>query len=242
MLRNRTTFFLFLWVGSLLATLAIFPYQLAMIPQDQLPLSPLILGLLAVIQTALMYGLIIWLGISLARKIDFPILWFSHNVNLKNQLFVPGLIGGLIAAVIVLSLNSSCVNGVCIPFAQYASLWHSLAAALYGAFQEEIIARLFLVSLLVWLGNLLVPSLGSKTIAWAGIVLSALVFGFGHLPILYTLYGQSVSLLMVLRVIALNSGAGIIFGWLYWKKGFETAMLAHFVADIARHSALPIIG
>jgi hypothetical protein len=33
------------------------------------------------------------------------------------------------------------------------------------------------------------------------------------------------------RAITLNGLAGIVFGWLYWKRGFEAAVLAHFAAD-----------
>ncbi|MDB4228189.1 CPBP family glutamic-type intramembrane protease [Flavobacteriaceae bacterium] len=29
-----------------------------------------------------------------------------------------------------------------------------------------------------------------------------------------------------------NSVGGIIFGWIYWKKGLESAMIAHIFAHI----------
>lgn len=31
-----------------------------------------------------------------------------------------------------------------------------------------------------------------------------------------------------------------VFGWLYWKKGLESAMIAHFSADIIIHVCLPL--
>jgi membrane protease YdiL (CAAX protease family) len=36
--------------------------------------------------------------------------------------------------------------------------------------------------------------------------------------------------------------AGIVFGWLYWRRGLEMAMLGHFCADLVLHVATPLIG
>jgi membrane protease YdiL (CAAX protease family) len=39
----------------------------------------------------------------------------------------------------------------------------------------------------------------------------------------------------------LNAIWGIVFWYLYWKKGLESSMIAHFSADIMLHVFLPII-
>lgn len=41
--------------------------------------------------------------------------------------------------------------------------------------------------------------------------------------------------ILIVRTIILNGIGGIIFGWLYWKKGLESAMISHFSADIVLH-------
>jgi membrane protease YdiL (CAAX protease family) len=33
----------------------------------------------------------------------------------------------------------------------------------------------------------------------------------------------------------LNSLAGLVFGWLYWRRGLKAAMVAHFSADLVLH-------
>jgi hypothetical protein len=38
--------------------------------------------------------------------------------------------------------------------------------------------------------------------------------------------------IIVARAIILNGIGGIIFGWLYWKKGLESAIISHFSLDI----------
>jgi len=39
----------------------------------------------------------------------------------------------------------------------------------------------------------------------------------------------------------LNGIGGIIFGWLYWKKGLESAMISHFSADIVLQVIFPFV-
>jgi len=40
------------------------------------------------------------------------------------------------------------------------------------------------------------------------------------------------------RAIVLNGLVGVIAGWLYWRRGLESAMVAHFCADLVVHVAL----
>jgi len=46
------------------------------------------------------------------------------------------------------------------------------------------------------------------------------------------------------QIIKLKKIKGIILGWLYWKKGLESAMIAHFIKEV--HSSgqlyLPDLG
>jgi membrane protease YdiL (CAAX protease family) len=43
--------------------------------------------------------------------------------------------------------------------------------------------------------------------------------------------------LVVIRTTLLNAIGGIVFGWLYQTRGLESAMIAHFSADIV----LPVL-
>ncbi|ELZ32418.1 Abortive infection protein [Halogeometricum pallidum JCM 14848] len=62
-------------------------------------------------------------------------------------------------------------------------------------------------------------------VMWAAILVSAILFGLGHLPAL----AQSVDLTpaLIARTVLLNAVAGILFGWLYWRRSLEAAMVAH---------------
>ena len=75
---------------------------------------------------------------------------------------------------------------------------------------------------------------------WGAIAVAALLFGAGHLPAAAKIWGLED--IVVVRTIALNAIAGIAFGWLYWKRGIEMAMLGHFSADIVLHVLAPLAG
>jgi hypothetical protein len=99
---------------------------------------------------------------------------------------------------------------------------------LYGGITEELLLRYGLMSALAFIGLLLTgrrsdgPGSG---VMWVTIVISAVLFGIGHLPAL----AQSVGLTpaLVVRTVFLNAIAGIILGWLYWQRSLEAAMVAH---------------
>ncbi|MDP9098903.1 MAG: hypothetical protein M3N48_07905 [Verrucomicrobiota bacterium] len=46
--------------------------------------------------------------------------------------------------------------------------------------------------------------------------------------------------MLVTTVISLNALVALGFGYLYWKRGLESAMLAHFSADIVLHVIGPM--
>ena len=106
-----------------------------------------------------------------------------------------------------------------------------LLGVLYGGITEEVVMRWGLMGLVAWSVMALQRRAGggagraSALAAWTGIVVAAAVFAAGHLPAL----AQSVELSgpVVARTLGLNLLAGIAYGWLFWRRSLETAMLAH---------------
>jgi membrane protease YdiL (CAAX protease family) len=88
--------------------------------------------------------------------------------------------------------------------------------------------RLFLLSLVAWLLGKWwkIPEERPTSGAfWTAIILVAVLFGLGHLPATSAM--TPLTQLLVVRALVLNGIAGIAFGYLYWKRGLEAAMLAH---------------
>ena len=120
-----------------------------------------------------------------------------------------------------------------------SSAFNGFLASFYGGIAEELQLRLFLMTLLVWGVARLRGATPPPWVYWAAIVVAALLFGAGHLPAAAKLWGLDT--VVVLRTLLLNGIAGVVFGWLYWKRGLEMAMLSHFSADIVLHVIAPLL-
>ncbi len=120
--------------------------------------------------------------------------------------------------------------------------WQGLLASFYGAIDEEILMRLGLMSLLALAFRTLARMRGANRelalptgVFWAANIVTAVLFGLGHLPATAALAPLSAAL--VVRAIVLNGTAGLVFGALYKRYGLEWAMASHFGVDIVLHVA-----
>ncbi|MCY7338540.1 MAG: CPBP family intramembrane metalloprotease, partial [Sphingomonas bacterium] len=95
-----------------------------------------------------------------------------------------------------------------------------LTKLLYGGITEELLTRWGLVSLFAWLGWRLSgrPECPKNSIFWIAIAGSALLFALGHLALLMLITPNPQSWL-VAAVLLGNAIPGILFGWLFWRKG-----------------------
>ena len=110
------------------------------------------------------------------------------------------------------------------------SLNNWLASILYGGIVEELMLRLFFMSLIAWiLQKLLKKQTTGILIAANGI--AALLFAAGHLPATLMTFG-SLTPMLLFRCFLLNGGFGLFFGWLYRKHGIQYAMIAHATLHI----------
>lgn len=109
-----------------------------------------------------------------------------------------------------------------------------LASVLYGGIIEELMLRLFLMSLiafLIWKLFFRKQETVPAGVVVAANILAALLFAAGHLPATAMMFGTLTPLLL-LRCFLLNGGFGLLFGWLYRKFGIQYAMLSHGVLHI----------
>jgi membrane protease YdiL (CAAX protease family) len=118
--------------------------------------------------------------------------------------------------------------------------WQGILTSLYGRITGEILTRLFFVTLLAWILSLFSHTDDKKPSSvamWVAIVSSAVIFGLGHIPA--TLASTSFSVTVLAREVLLNGIYGTLFGYLYWKRGLESSMMAHFTSDLLVHVILP---
>ena len=191
-------------------------------------MTPVLLALVTAVQSAL-YGLVLGtVGIWLAKKVG---LWKDErSIGGKPLLYtvIISVIDGL-----ALILPDVCFFGKHIPaiagmYVEKPTIPYLVATVTYGAVIEEIMLRLFLMTLLIFLlWKLFARKLEkpSTVILITANIVAALLFAAGHLPTTFVTLGNSP--LILFRCFLLNGTFGLAFGWLYRKYGLRYAMLAH---------------
>lgn len=205
-----------------------------------------VLVLLQSAQSVVLMGVATGLGLLIAHHIGLgaPLLeglLAGKPVAAQAQaMLAPALIAGIVSSVVLLLLEIV-VFWPRLPqsmreHAPIPALWKRFLACFYGGIDEEILLRLFLLSLLAWLIGFAwhlpngLPTVGAF---WLANVIAAVIFGLGHLPATAAL--AKLNALLVVRAIVLNGIVGVAVGYLYFTYGLEAAMLAHFSADIVIH-------
>ncbi|WP_149277707.1 CPBP family intramembrane glutamic endopeptidase [Pareuzebyella sediminis] len=194
--------------------------------------------LLTLINPTILLVILVVIGTILYQKVNLKVPIIEKLIGIRKEsiettsILKYGLVGGILSG-ILLSLVSFVFNPI-VP-AEFLELRESLqptlaARFLYGGLTEEIVMRFGLMTLIIWLCSKIFK--GTKPfVFWIGIVLSAILFAFGHFPIAYQAVDHPTTGLLAYILIG-NSLGGIIFGWLYWKKGLESAFIAHIFTHI----------
>ena len=109
-----------------------------------------------------------------------------------------------------------------------------LGSVLYGGVVEELMLRLFFMSLLAWLIWKIFfrreEKVPVKVLVMANVV-AALLFAAGHLPATLVLFGELTPMILI-RCFLLNGSFGLLFGYLYRKFGIQYAMVSHAMFHI----------
>lgn len=214
--------FLILWVLCLIGTLSILP--LVEILQNA-AVKPKYY-FYALTQAGILYGFTIFFGLKLAHNLHFQV--FPEKLNITS--ICKDILTGTLLAFIIYALDIYVFKLTEIIDFPNPALGLKLVASLYGASNEEVLMRLFLVSLFIKIFSILFKKNKSNFSIYLSIFLSAILFGAGHLPTMASI--TELTPLVVTRTLALNGLGGLEFGWLYWRKSLLSAMIAHGITDI----------
>ncbi len=236
-------YFFLIWTGCFIGSFAIIPFsQTVSILINGKPLEQTTFLLLCVAALeGLVYGILTFLGLKFSQKIGIHLLLLDKNANLKQDLLKPGIIVGIICTVLMLIadrlLPAAHLNLYYL--ATHMNPLYGLLGLIPAAFNEEVYMRLFLLSGIVILLKKFFKTLNLSTVMWVSILFTALLFGLGHIATFVHEITPATPLL-ILRIVILNGISGILFGLLFWKKGFETAMLAHLTSDFLLYVFIPV--
>ena len=186
------------------------------------------IGIITAIQS-LGYGVILGaLGIILAKRVG---LWRDERGITKKPLFISlviSVIGGLALIIPDILFFGRHSTAIMESYATKPTAAYLVATVTYGGIIEEVMLRLFTMSLVAFILYKLFGKGADKpstAILIAANLIAALLFAAGHLPGTFILLGSSP--MIIARCFLLNGGFGLLFGYLYRKYGLRYAMIAH---------------
>jgi hypothetical protein len=252
----KTKLFIILWLAGMAGVLSFLLVDLDALLKSlplpegtEIPVFTPALKLLSLIQPAVIMSLAVLIGVALAGKVRLhaPAAEAAASgekfwLTLKPQI-IPGILGGLgggLAIVLMGSMSKWFLPPETLTrITELGKLLPIPTRLLYGGVTEELLLRWGVMTLLVWAAWRLLNKGQDKpkTVYFAGAILvSSVIFGIGHLPIAL-MFVSAPTFAFVSYVIVANSIFGIIAGWLFWKKGLESAIIAHMLCHITMLTA-----
>jgi membrane protease YdiL (CAAX protease family) len=225
--------------GFLLAS----PFLLHVIRAAAPPIAPGILFALHFLQSVILTAVAAWAGVRFAPRVglDAPRLRALAERregppelgSMAIEALAVGSVVALAVTFVLLPLRASVPASLSTPL--LAGFWTRASSAFYGGTVEEIVVRWGLLSALFALAR----RLGIDGF-WLANVAAALVFGALHLPGL-RLSHVALSGPVLVWVLGGNGLFGVVFGWIFRRRGLEGAMIAHGAADLWLQALLPLL-
>jgi membrane protease YdiL (CAAX protease family) len=201
--------FIILLISSIVTTLMVLPYTLAISPALAKIFIPFVL-FAQLIQSFILFSIAIFIGLFLAKRVGFnlPVLevWLEGKEigsYLKSILGISIGLGILTSIlIIILSFIFTPVSSVFQNASISVPSWKAFLACFYGGIGEEILLRLFLMTLIVWIFFKIKKTADGKPTVigiWLAIIISSVIFGLGHIPI--TGFITSITPIVVIRAV-----------------------------------------
>jgi membrane protease YdiL (CAAX protease family) len=226
-----------------LGLLGVFSLLTMTLPLDSLPpelnerFTPEMIRVLVLINPSIFVAIAVLIGVLLHGKVHLGVPVISRLLDREKpqqvaEILLFGAMGGILAGLLIRGIAAAFHPLLPTEFlALNEKVQMSLAARLlYGGITEELLLRFGFMTLVVWgifkLARRLTPA-----VYLTAIVISSIVFGLGHFPVAFQAV-EAPSAGLLTYILLGNTAGGMIFGWLYWKKGLEAAMLAHMMAHV----------
>ena len=165
------------------------------------------------------------IGRMIAEKIG---LWREFALESKPLICTAtaSVIGGALFILLDVLLFGRLIPVVLDSYLSKPTFNYIIASITYGGVVEEIMLRLFHMSLIALiLSKLSKEKTPTDTHFIIANLISALLFAAGHLPA--TIQSIGISPVIIIRCFVMNGAFGLLFGRIYRKHGIGYAMLAH---------------
>lgn len=150
------------------------------------------------------------------------------KISWKNSIFI-GILAGIFAGLFIRFFGILMASHL--PDALFTNNEMPIISRIfYWWIFEEILIRFGLMTLLAWIFY----KIFKKKNIWifgSAIIISSIIFGVGHLPVMKLLVWDLTTIIIFYTIFG-NFIPGLIFGFLYYKNGLESAMITHIVTHI----------
>lgn len=243
-MNNTQRFRLWLYL-SVLGLIAVFSLTLSTLPTDNLPpevlerISPETLKWLILINPAIIILVMTGIGVLTFEKAGYRSPIFEKLVDATRtstisvqSIIINGIIAGVVAGLLIVGIGKvmePLLPEELVSVSKGPDL-HIVTRLLYGGIAEELMIRFGMMSLLTWL-LLKTKRITEPVTHYFAILISSLLFALGHLPIVFQVV-ENPDAFVYLYIILGNSIGGLVFGWIFWKRGLESAIIAHAVTHL----------
>lgn len=227
--------FSILWLSGVPGILSL---VLLPLPVDA-PAPAVVIKGVMLIQPIILLSLAVLVGVQLAARVGLAAPGaeaFAAGRSWRRAIspqVLPGVLGGLgsgVLLVVIAALSQPLLP----PEWLTAEPTPLPIRFLYGGITEEILLRWGVMTLLLWLGwRFGQGRRGNPKTGWVVVAIgaSALLFAIAHLPVLIA-QGIPLTSLLLSYILVQNSLFALVAGFLYWRYGLESAMIAHLVAHV----------
>jgi hypothetical protein len=212
--------------------------QRALLPPEMALLPLPVLVLVVMINPLILLLVAVTVGLLLAERLGFCSLvvdWARERTpvwrRLRRQL-IPAIGLGLVVSALIVGLDLALEPHTGLdplqPGLEVGRAAQLAIGMLYGGITEELLLRWGLMSFLAWLGVIAVDRRAvrpPRNVVRGAILVAALLFGIAHLPAMALVADLNAA--VVARTVALNALGGVAYGWLFWRRSLEAAMVAH---------------
>ena len=178
----------------------------------------------------LLYAVVLGLiGKFLAKKIG---LWKKIEFSKKSvvEIVLVTILGGIIFIMADQLIFNNFSDIIKSSYEAKPTIENIIASIIYGGVVEEVMLRLFFMSLVaVIICKVTKKEINDKILITSNVI-AAILFAAGHLPATAIMIG--ITPMIVFRCFLLNGGFGLVFGRLYRKYGIHCAMIAHIGVHI----------
>jgi len=198
---------------------------------------PSVIALLVI--TIPLAALGLWLGTQIGLGTPLLTALISRRPGAGRQLARDALLAlslGLVVGVFlwILRIATAPYLPPDLPVLGHRGVVGGLLVSVGAAVGEEVWLRLGVMTILAWLLLRLLGHAGLKPrVAWAAIVMAAIIFSLIHLPQLAA--ANAATPIGIVATIFGNTLVGTVYGWLFWQRSLIAAILAHFSVDLVLH-------